>query len=1435
MGVIDRIIRFSIYNKLIIGLGVAALVAYGIYSFTQLPIDAVPDITDNQVQVITTSPSLAAQEVEQLITFPLEMEFGNIPKVEEVRSVSRFGLSVITLVFEPSMDTYLARQLIEERLQSAKTSIPTELGIPTKGPITTGLGEIYQYVLYPEPGYEDKIRPDYLRTLQDWVVKRQLVGIKGVVEVNSSGGYLKQYEIAVDPEKLKSMGISLRDIFQAVDQNNANIGGSYIEKDQYTYFIRGEGRFETIQDIEEVLVKMHNKLPIRLKDVAKVQMGHAPRFGAVTMNGIGEVVAGQVLMLKGENAAAVTQRVKERMTQIEASLPEGVRIEPYLDRSKLVNRTTRTVATNLIEGGLIVIFVLVLLLGNLRAGLIVASVIPLSMLFAVILMRMFGVTANLMSLGAIDFGLIVDGAVIIVEAITHHLGLRKSTQSLSQADIDAEVFQAAGRTRKAAAFGEIIILIVYLPILFLSGVEGKMFRPMAQTVSFAIIGALILSLTYVPMMSALLLGKKQKENQTLSDRILAFLYRLYHPLLQTALKWKAIFVAITVGVFVVSLYLLNTMGGEFIPTLEEGDFALHQILPPGSSIAQGVEVSAELQNILLDKFPEVEKVVTKIGTAEIPTDIMPLEAGDIYVIMKPKSEWTSARTREEMFEKMEAEMNNFPGVIYEFTQPIQMRFNELMTGIRQDIAIKIYGEDLGVLVQKAREAEALINQIPGAGDIQVEPTAGLQQMVVDFDRAKLAKYGLHVAELNQMIRGSFAGEKAGYFYEGEKRFEVVVRLDAPFRTSIENLKKLYIPLENGFQIPLEELGEIRFEEGPTQISRDNTQRRITIGVNARGRDVQSLVEAIEQRLEEDLSLAPGYYVTYGGQFENLQRARARLFLVVPIALVLIFFLLFFTFSSLWQALVIFTAIPMSAIGGIWSLYLRGMPFSISAGVGFIALFGVAVLNGIVLIAYFNQLKQEGYDNVSERIQEGIRVRFRPVLMTALVASLGFLPMAFSTAAGAEVQRPLATVVIGGLITSTFLTLIILPILYYVFENRTKKSPNPGLIGFFLLTLWTGVAQGQERPSISLNEAIDIASANYPLLEQAKLKTERFQRLSQGAFLTPKTNIYYSTEEYSFEPKTGIHSFGFFQNLNFPGVNRSYRQWQGAQMEQSRQAQALTERMLILSVQKAYFASLYAQEKQQTYQSFVEEYREFERIAELRFEQGETSKIPSLSASAQRKSLQLKLQEARQEGELALVQLNRYLYSEIPYKTQEDSLPDLVSQAEELTEPHPFLLLGEKQQEVAAANVEVKKSQRLPQLQLGGQIQRLAGDFPFYGFQLGLNLPLFQRGYKGQIQAAEIQLQEAQQTLAFHEQELQYKRSLLKQNLQQRRSEIQYIQTELQDDVQGQRELSWEAYRQGEIPYTAYLIALDTELELRLDFLEKLYQYHVLLAEWGYWK
>lgn len=1030
---LDKIIHFSINNKFIIGLFTLILIVVGGYSAYTLPIDALPDITNNQVQIITSSPTLATQEVEQFITYPIEQSVKPIPKIVELRSISRFGLSVVTVVFEEDVDIYWARAQISERIKEAENAIPKGVGTPEMAPVSTGLGEIYQYVVFPEKGYENKYDATQLRTIQDWIIKPQLIGTKGVAEVNTLGGYLKQYEIAVQPDKLKSMNTTISEIFDALEVNNENTGGAYIDKKPYAYFIRGIGMVNGIDDINKIVVKNQNGIPILIRDVAKVQIGSSIRYGAVTKDGKGEEVSGMVMMLKGENSGQVVTRVKEKMEQIKKSLPKGVSIEPFMDRTKLVNKAISTVEKNLIEGALIVIFILVLLLGNWRAGLVVASVIPLSLLFAISMMRLFGVSGNLMSLGAIDFGLIVDGAVIIVEAIIHRLQVSNKGK-LTTKQMNEEVFEAASKIRSSAAFGEIIILIVYLPILALVGIEGKMFGPMAQTVSFAILGAFILSLTYVPMMSSLALKKETGHKKNISDKIITGLYNFYAPLLEKALRVKGVIIAVAIGLFAAALFVFNSLGGEFIPTLDEGDIATHLIIASGSSLSQEIEATTKAEQILKAKFPEVKMIVTKIGSAEIPTDPMPIEAGDMIILLKDKSEWTSAKTKEELMQQMEKALEDIPGATTEFSQPIQMRFNELMTGVRSDVAIKIFGDDIEMLVSKGDEVMQLINGISGVSDAKLERVAGLPQITVRYNKDKLALYGLKIGDLNKVIRMGFAGEAAGLVYEGEKRFDLVVRLDSDSRQDISNLKALFITLPSGNQIPLEQVADINFEDGPMQISREDGKRRIVVGFNVRGADVKSVVEKIQAKLDAQLKLPDGYFVTYGGQFENLIDANKRLAIAVPVALALIFVLLYFTFKSVKQSILIFTAIPLSAIGGVFALWLRDMPFSISAGVGFIALFGVAVLNGIVLIGYFNQLKAEGMHNVYDRIKEGTKVRLRPVIMTASVASLGFLPMAISSSAGAEVQKPLATVVIGGLITATLLTLIVLPILYLYFEK-----------------------------------------------------------------------------------------------------------------------------------------------------------------------------------------------------------------------------------------------------------------------------------------------------------------------------------------------------------------------------------------------------------------
>nr|WP_297028079.1 CusA/CzcA family heavy metal efflux RND transporter [Prevotella sp.] len=1061
----QKLITYSIRHKLVIGVLSIALAIWGVWSLVHLPFDSTPDITDNQVQVITQAPSLGAQEVEQYVTTPVEMALANIPRIQERRSISRSGLSVITLVFDDAADIYWARSQVSQVVEQLEKELPknteTEMG-----PIATGLGEIYHYTIRAKEGYEHKYSLTQLRTMQDWIVRKQLSGTPGVAEVSGWGGYVKQYEVAINTDQLNASGVSVSEVFDALQRNNANTGGSYIEQNSNQYYIRGIGVVKNLEDVANITVKTVDGTPVKVGDVAKVQLGHATRFGAVTRNGEGEVVAGIAIMLKGENFQEVIKNVKERISQIQKSLPEGVVIEPFIDRTNLVDRVEGTIARNLIEGGLIVIFVLVIFLGNWRAGLVVASVIPLSMLFAFGMMKTFGIDGNLMSLGAIDFGMIVDSAVIIVEAVVTHINTGHFSQpevraaylaqcqnggaatpfALTQKQMDEEVHFSASRIRQSAAFGEIIIMIVYIPLMTLVGIEGKMFRPMALTVFFAILGAFILSLTYVPMASSLMLSRKVHTRKTFSDRVIEKLQAWYRPVLDWVLARNKDVITGAVALFCVSVVGFKFLGGEFIPSLEEGDFAVEMSMSQGTSLSQMVESCTKAEKLLKKEYPEIKQVVSRIGSAEIPTDPMPVERADIMIALKPKAEWTSAKTTPELMEKMEETLSAIPGLEAEISQPIQMRNNELLTGIKQDVAIKIFGDDLDVLTQQADKVKKMIEDVPGVSGIFVEEVAGLPQIQVKYNHEKMAAYGVSVDDISEILETTFAGAVAGSLYEGDKKFDIVLRMD-PSQRNVESLEQLSIPLKDGTDIPLSQVADIDYSPAPAQVSHEDGARRIYVGFNVKGRDVQSTVEDIQEILDEKLKLPDGYYYNYGGEFENLQSATNRLMVVIPIALVIILLLLYATVKNVRESLFVFSAIPLAAIGGVWALWLRGMPFSISAGVGFIALFGVAVLNGIVLIGQMNQMQREKKtadklsasigvtELIHHRIIESCMVRLRPVLMTALVASMGFLPMALSQGDGAEVQRPLATVVIGGLITSTLLTLLVLPAIYKTFTKK----------------------------------------------------------------------------------------------------------------------------------------------------------------------------------------------------------------------------------------------------------------------------------------------------------------------------------------------------------------------------------------------------------------
>lgn len=1423
---LDKIIQFSIKNKFVILLFTLVLVAWGSYSIKQLPLDALPDVTNNQVQIITNAPTLASQEIEQLITYPLEQSLKTIPKVIELRSISRFGLSVVTVVFKDDVDIYWARNQIFQRISQAKENIPAYAGSPEMAPISTGLGEIFQYDVYAKKGYEDKYDATKLRTIQDWIIVPQLQGVEGVAEVATWGGKLKQFEIAVKPNTLKSLDVTITEIFEALEKNNQNTGGAYIEKDQMTYFIRGVGMATGSNDLENVVVKNRNGTPVLIRDVASVKEGYAMRYGAATKDGKGEIVCGMALMLKGENSKAVVDRVKERMVQINKTLPEGVVAEAFIDRGKLVENAIGTISKNLLEGALIVIFVLILFLGNLRAGLIVASVIPLSMLFAVILMNQFGVSGNLMSLGAIDFGIIVDGAVIIVEATMHHLQKLKRKKNLTQLEMDVEVYQSASKIRNSAAFGEIIILIVYLPILALVGTEGKMFKPMAMTVGFAVIGAFILSLTYVPMMSAMFLSKKTEHTENFSDKLIAWLEKIYTPFLDKALQIKKAVLGIAIGLFVMALLVFQNMGGEFIPTIEEGDLAINVTIMTGSSLTQTIETSTKCQKILKAKFPEIKTIVTKIGSGEIPTDPMPIESGDFIIVLKDKSEWSSAENWEDLANLMKEEIEVIPGANIEVSQPIQMRFNELMTGSRSDIAIKIFGDDLEVLDEKAKELISKINNIQGVGDLKPDKVTGLPQITIKYDYDKIALYGLNITDVNKIIRSSFAGESAGKIYEESKRFDVVVRMNAENRSDISDVSNLFIPLPSGQQVPLYQVASVEYEQGPVQVSRENGKRRITIGLNVRGRDVKSVVEEIQQKLETNFELPAGYYITYGGQFENLVEANKRLSVALPIALGLIMVLLFFTFNSMKQALLIFTAIPLSAIGGVFALWMRGMPFSISAGIGFIALFGIAVLNGIVLISYFNQLKSEGITDPLQRVLIGTKTRLRPVLMTAAVASLGFLPMALSTSGGAEVQKPLATVVIGGLFSATLLTLIVLPILYLLVEKgfKKRKKMSNSIMTIIVLFISTFSFAQNSKP-ITLEQAITMAKTNNMDLKIADKEIEKQTVLKKTAFQADPLQIEYMGGQYN--------SVDYDNNISiqqyFPigGSTKANRQLQEELAKLAEKRKALSEYEIEKAVTIAYYQYLYGISIQKLNDELYDVYSKFLKNAELRFKTGESGNIEVISAKAKVKEIETLKEQILLDLVIYQKQLQYFI------QTNEDILPESTTplkyiHAAALNENKVETLVSDyytQQATVFEKESNAFKKSRAPKLGLGYFGQTLNKESYFQGFTVGLQIPLFSGANTARAKASEISMSQSQLEFDKTKLTLKLQKEQLVNQFSKQEKAIQYFEKEGLKYAEQIITTAQKSYANGDMSYWSYISFLNQAIDIKKQNIEAVNTYN----------
>jgi len=1433
---LDKIIQFSIRNKFIIGLFVLGLIAVGSYSLVHLPMDTQPDITNNQVQIITSSPTLATQEVEQFITYPIEQAVKPIPNITELRSISRFGLSVVTVVFNEGTDIYWARNQISENLKAAQEVIPKNVGTPELAPVSTGLGEIYQYVVYAKEGYEEQYNSMELRTIQDWIIKPQLIGVKGVAEVNTLGGHLKQYEVSVQPDRLKSMNTSIIEIFDALEQNNENTGGAYIDKKPYAYFIRSIGMVQSMEDIEKIVVKTVNGTPILIRDVAEVRIGSSIRYGAVTKDGKGEDVSGMVMMLKDSNTQEVVKLVKEKMTQIEKTLPEGVAIEPFIDRTKLIDKTVNTIQTNLIEGALIVVFVLVLLLGNWRAGLIVASVIPLSLLFAISLMKLFGVSGNLMSLGAIDFGLIVDGAVIIVEAIVHRLHLGKN-RKLTQQEMNEEVFRASSKIRTSASFGEIIILIVYLPILALTGIEGKMFGPMAMTVSFAILGAFILSLTYVPMASSLFLKKEAgKTKPNFSDKLIDKLYSIYKPILEKAFKIKQFVLIIAFGLFALALVVFSKMGGEFIPTLDEGDLATHIIISSGSSLSQEIETTTKAEQILMDNFPEVKMVISKIGSAEIPTDPMPMEAADMIIVLKEKKEWTSATTKEELIDKMEAALEQIPGVTTEFSQPIQMRFNELMTGVRSDVAIKVFGEDLDRLASIGDEINGMIANVPGVSSPKLERVTGLPQISIKYDKDKLALYGLKIADISQIIRAGFAGETTGLVYEGEKRFDLVVRLDQASRSDIENLKNFFIPLADGQQIPLSQIADIAFEDGPQQISREDGRRRIVLGFNVKERDVKSVVQDIQAKLDAQLKLPDGYYITYGGQFENLVEATNRLMIAVPIALALIFVLLYFTFKSVKQSLIIFTAIPLSAIGGVAALWLRDMPFSISAGVGFIALFGVAVLNGIVLIGQFNQLKVQGMD-LYERIIEGTKIRLRPVLLTAAVASLGFLPMALSTSAGAEVQKPLATVVIGGLITATLLTLIVLPIIYYYEERGFKKTTKIQTVSLTLLALLAvGGAQAQEVKRLALDEALVLARENNQSLQASRANVLSQEQLVKTAYDIPKTEVSMGygylngkgQKDMSLNVSQALSPFTYGKKKNI-----LQKEYESAEIQ-------LQGKMIAVEfeIKQTWENILYAQSKKKLLEQQFTLLKAFSKSAKLRYETGETTLMESNVAQAKEQEISVLITQNNTFLQNEKSKIKTFLNLETDFELSERELvyDEHDPWADLNLEENNSLQLANKEIERVEATRKLEKSLLLPDVTLGYAIESEAGlrangtnygrELRIPSYTVGLSIPIFFGSQSKKIKAMKYSIEQAELEKSYLHKQLSESVQQQLEIINSQQSVIDYYQESALLNASIIQDHANKSYNNGDISYVEYIQSMETALNIQINYLDAVLQYNL---------
>lgn len=1433
---LKEIVSLSIQKKGVVLFSVLLLVVSGIYCMMTIPRDAVPDITNNQVQVVTISPTLSPQEIERLITFPIELAMSNILNVTEIRSVSRFGLSVVTVVFKDNVPTLDARQLVNEQIETISGEIPSELGIPQLMPITTGLGEIFQYTLEVDDTFKDRYTIMELRTIQDWVVKRHLSGIPGIVEISSFGGELKQYEVAVDPAKLRALDLTIHEVYSALSANNQNTGGSYIEKYNNAYYIRSEGMIRQLDDINDIVIANRNGMPVCVKEIAEVRFGSAKRFGAMTKDGLGECVGGITLMLKGANATEVTSSVMERVEMVQKLLPEGVHIKPYLARNSLVNRNMSTVVKNLSEGALIVFIVLMLFLGNIRIGLIVASIIPLAMLFAFILMRLFGVSANLMSLGAIDFGIVIDGTIIIVESVMTLLMVKHKGKTIQQLEMERCVNKGTGNVVKSAFFSVLIILTVFFPILTLTGIEGKTFLPMAQTLIFAIIGALLLSITYIPAMMSFFLKKQVSGKENFSDRMMNQFRLMYKPILMLSLRYKYIVLSVCLSLLIGAGILFINMGGEFMPTLDEGDFAMQMTLPPGSSLTESIEISTRAQQVLMKNFPEIESTVAKIGTAEVPTDPMGVEDADIMIIMKPRDQWVTAQTRAEIVEKMKDALTVVTGATFNFSQPIQLRFNELMTGSKADIAVKLYGEDMDELYQKANEAAGYIKRVPGAADVIVEQAVGLPQLVISYNRKAIARYGLDIETLNTAIRAAYAGETAGTVYEGERRFDLVIRFDKDIVPDL-NIDQIFIKTPEGQQVPLSELANVEFSKGPMMINRDATKRRIVVGINVRDADVESVVAQVKEELDKNITLKSGYYFTYGGQFENLKNAKNRLSIVIPIALVLIITLLFFTFNSAKYALLVFTSVPLSCIGGILALYIRDIPFSISAGVGFIALFGVAVLNGIVMLSHYIRLRNENHEwNIMEIIEHGSMELLRPVLMTGLVASLGFLPMAISNSAGSEMQRPLATVVIGGLLVSTILTLMVIPILYLLANQKYKlprKRVNKNIVTTLFIICCLGISSLQaQNIQVNQEQAIETALKNHPRLKNASIEIQSAQATRGEVLKIAPTEFSYShgqlqsaykhDQQFDIDQSVGNLLQAYYENAL---VNR--------RVEGYRNMKDLIEREIIAEVKRAYQSVIYQLSLSKTLETQVELFERVQRSVTLQYQQGEITLVEKSLIDVRTSELKNRHSRADQDLQAAILRLKYVCYSDTLFLPQEDRLyvPDeILALQVEGDASGPFLDRYQHFVNEKKTQLRVAQSEFFPELHAGVFHQHIYPESNLTGWHVGVNVPLWFVAPKSRIKQAKLSVKIAENNLLEGQKTLNNRINDLNiQLIKHKKSIDHYTKVALPQSEQLEKSLRIQL-ELGEIDVTEFVQGLMAVTDTRIGYIDAMLQFIISKIE-----